>query len=140
MRRADGDRPARARGVRAAGGAARRLREIAERYVARLRLEPLLGHRLERGLLATEGVRAVYFDRDSRPDDLFGARRPPRRRGGDDLAEGPRFRVVYVPIEARAAELRLIVVLAVGAAHDDPGRDVYLAAERIARRVFRRNP
>jgi len=48
--------------------------------------------------------------------------------------------VVYIPIEARAAELRLIVVLAVGAAHDDPSRDVYLAAERIARRVFRRNP
>ena len=82
----------------------------------------------------------MYFDRDSRPDDLFGARRPPRRRGRQDLAEGPRFRVVYVPIEARAAELRLIVVLAVGAAHGDPSRDVYLAAERIARRVFRRNP
>ena len=117
-----------------------RLREIARRYIARLRFEPFLGHRLERGLLATEEARAVYFDRDSRPDDLFGARRPPRRRGSDDLAEGPRFRVVYIPIEARAAELRLIVVLAVGAAHDDPGRDVYLAAGRIARRVFRRNP
>ena len=116
-----------------------RLRDIAQRYIQRLRLEPFLGHRLERGLLATEGARAVYFDRDSRPNDLFGARRPPRRRGSD-LAEGPRFRVVYVPIEARAAELRLIVVLAVGAAHDDPSRDVYLAAERIARRVFRRNP
>ena len=117
-----------------------RLREIARRYIERLRLEPFLGHRLQRGLLATERARAVYFDRDSRPDDLFGGRRPARRRGNDDLAEGPRFRVVYVPIEARAAELRLIVVLAVGAAHDDPARDVYLAAERIARRVFRRNP
>jgi hypothetical protein len=117
-----------------------RLREIAQRYIERLRFEPFLGHRLERGLLATEGARAVYFDRDSRPDDLFGARRPPRRQGGDDLAEGPRFRVVYIPIEARAAELRLIVVLAVGAAHDDPSRDVYIAAERISRRVLRRNP
>jgi hypothetical protein len=117
-----------------------RLREIARRYIERLRLEPFLGHPLERGLLATEQARAVYFDNDSRPDDLFGARRPSRRRGSDDLAEGPRFRVVYIPIEARAAELRLIVVLAVGAAHDDPSRDVYLAAERIARRVFRRNP
>jgi hypothetical protein len=117
-----------------------RLREIAQRYIERLRLEPFLGHRLERGLLATEGARAVYFDRDSRPDDLFGARRPPRRRGSDDLAEGSRFRVVYIPIEARAAELRLIVVLAVGAAHENPGCDVYPAAERIARRVFRRNP
>ena len=117
-----------------------RLREIAQRYIARLRFEPLLGHRLERGLLATEGARAVYFDRDSRPDDLFGARRPPRRRGSDDLAEGPRYRVVYIPIEARAAELRVIVVLAVGAAHDDPSRDVYIEAERVARRVFRRNP
>jgi hypothetical protein len=99
-----------------------------------------LDNRLERGLLATEGALAVYFDRDSRPDDLFGARRPPRRRGDQDLAEGPRFRVVYVPIEARAAEVRLIVVLAVGPAHEDPSRDVYLAAERTARRVFRRNP
>jgi hypothetical protein len=117
-----------------------RLSEIAHRYIERLRLEPLLGHRLERGLLATEGARAVYFDRDSRPDDLFGARRPPRRHGRQDLAEGPRFRIVYVPIEARTAEVRLIVVLAVGRAHDDPSRDVYLAAERIARRVFRRNP
>ena len=54
--------------------------------------------------------------------------------------EGPRFRVVYVPIEARATELRLIVVLAVEAAHEEPRRDVYLAAERTARRVFRRNP
>jgi hypothetical protein len=117
-----------------------RLREIAHRYIERLRLEPFLGHRLERGLLATEGALTVYFDRDSRPDDLFGARRPPRRRGDQDLAEGPRFRVVYVPIEARATELRLVVVLAVGAAHDDPSRDVYLAADRIARRVFRRNP
>jgi hypothetical protein len=117
-----------------------RLREIAQRYIARLRFEPFLRHRLERGLLATEATRAVYFDRDSRPDDLFGARRPPRRRGNEDLAEGPRFRVVYIPIEARATELRLIVVLAVGAAHDDPRRDVYAAAERIARRVFRRNP
>jgi hypothetical protein len=108
------------------------LREIAHRYIERLRLEPLLGHRLERGLLASEGARAVYFDRDSRPDDLFG--------GSDDLAEGPRFRVVYLPLEARAAELRLIVVLAIGPAHEDPERDVYVAAERIARRVFRRNP
>jgi hypothetical protein len=117
-----------------------RLREIAHRYIGRLRLEPFLGHQLERGLLATERARAVYFDRDSRPDDRFGARRPPRRRGSDDLADGPRFRVVYIPIEARATELRLIVVLAVGAAHYDPRRDVYAAAERIACRVFRRNP
>src|SRR4051794_14641644 len=49
-------------------GLSPRLREIARRYVARLRLEPFLGHRLERGLLATEEARAVYFDRDSRPD------------------------------------------------------------------------
>ena len=117
-----------------------RLREIARRYIERLRLEPFLGHRLDRGLLATRGARAVYFDHHSRPDDLFGARRPRRRHGRQDPAEGPRFHVVYVPIEARAAELRLIVVLAVGAAHDHPSRDVYLAAERTARRVFRRNP
>lgn len=116
------------------------LRDIAQRYIERLRLEPFLGHRLDRGVLATEGARAVYFDRESRPDDLFGARRPPRRRGSDDIAEGPRFRIVYIPIEARAAELRLIVVVAVGAAHENPSRDVYVAAERIARRVFRRNP
>ena len=47
-----------------------RLREIARRYIERLRLEPFLGHRLERGLLATEEARAVYFDSDSRPDDF----------------------------------------------------------------------
>jgi hypothetical protein len=43
-------------------------------------------------------------------------------------------------IEARAAKLRLIVALAVAAARDDPSRDAYVAVERIARRVFRRNP
>src|SRR3954462_15025285 len=104
-RRANGDRPARAEVRRQLDALPARLREIAQRYVARLRFEPFLGHRLERGLLATEAARAVYFARDSRPDDLFGARRPPRRRGNEDLAEGPRFRVVYIPIEARATEL-----------------------------------
>ena len=55
------------------------LRAIARRFIARLALEPLLGHRLTRGRLATDGCRAVYFDRDSRPDDLFG---PPRTGSG----------------------------------------------------------
>jgi hypothetical protein len=37
-----------------------RLAEIARRYIQRLRVEPFLGHRLARGLLASHECRAVY--------------------------------------------------------------------------------
>ena len=86
-----------------------RLAGIARRYIRRLALEPQLGHPVRRGLLGSVEARAVYFDRDSQPDDLFGARRPPRRSGDQDLAAGPRWRVVYVLLEARRAELALAV-------------------------------
>jgi hypothetical protein len=113
-----------------------RLREIAHRYIARLRLEPLLGHRLGRGLLRSHECRAVYFDRKSRPDDLFGSRKPPRRRGDEDESEGPRWRVVYRLLEAPRADVRVVQVLAVGRAHVEPGQeDVYVAATRMLNRL-----
>ena len=116
-----------------------RLAGIARRYIRRLALEPQLGHPVRRGLLGSVEARAVYFDNDSQPDDLFGARRPPRRYGDQDLAAGPRWRVVYVLLEANRAEVCAVVVLAVGRAHTEPGdEDVYLAAERLLRRRYRR--
>jgi hypothetical protein len=79
----------------------RRRAQIARRYVRRLALEPELGHPLTRGLLATAGCRAVYFDRSSRPDDLFGACRQATRAGNEDASAGPGYRVVYRVLEAR---------------------------------------
>jgi hypothetical protein len=109
---------------------------IARRYIERLRLEPYLGHRLTRGLLASEECRAVYFDRDSRPDDLFGGGRASRRRGDEDPAAGPGYRVVYRLLEARRSDVRVVQVLAVGRAHVDPGaRDVYVHAARMLERL-----
>jgi hypothetical protein len=52
----------------------RRRAQIARRYIQRLALEPYLGARVERGLLAEYGCRRIHFDRDDHPDDLFGAR------------------------------------------------------------------
>ena len=63
----------------------RRRAQIARRYIRRLALEPYLGARVERGLLAEYGCRRIRFDRHDRPDDLFGARRPSKRRGDQDL-------------------------------------------------------
>ena len=51
----------------------RRRAQIARRYIRRLALEPYLGARVERGLLAEYGCRRIHFDRHDRPDDLFGA-------------------------------------------------------------------
>ena len=108
----------------------RRLSEIAQRYIERLRLEPYLRHRLVRGPLASQECRAVYFDRHSRPEDLFGSRRPPRRRGYEDESAGPQWRIVYRLLEATRADVRVVQVLAVGRAHAEPGQeDVYAAAE-----------
>ena len=73
----------------------RRRAQIARRYIRRLALEPYLGARVERGLLAEYGCRRIRFDRHDRPDDLFGARRPSKRRGDEDLSEGPGWRIVY---------------------------------------------
>jgi hypothetical protein len=113
-----------------------RLGEIAHRYIQRLRLEPLLGHRLSRGVLRSQECRAVYFDRDSRPDDLFGSRRPPRRRGDQDASAGPQWRIVYRLLEAPRANVRVVQVLAVGRAHVARGEeDVYAAATRTLDRL-----
>ena len=115
-----------------------RLAGIARRYIRRLALEPQLRHPLTRGYLASRGVRAVYFDRSSDPDDLFGRRRPRRRAGGQDLAAGPRWRVVYRAAETRDGELRVIVVLGVGVAHPAPGEEsIYVAAEWLLRRLWK---
>jgi hypothetical protein len=108
---------------------------VARRYVARLALEPYLGHRLTRGVLASEECRAVYFDRNSRPDDMFGASRA-GRRGGEDPSAGPAYRVVYRLLEARRTGVRVVQVLGIGRAHVGTGEeDVYTAAARLLERL-----
>ena len=98
---------------------------IARRYVARLALEPYLGRRLTRGVLASEECRAVYFDRNSRPDDIFGESRP-SRPGGEDPSTGPAYRVVYRLLEARRTGVRVVQVLGVGARARRPRRARHL--------------
>jgi hypothetical protein len=111
---------------------------VARRYVARLALEPYLGHVLDRGLLGSAQCRAVYFDRDSRPEDLFGATRQTRRGDGDPWS-GPSYRVVYRLLEARRAGVCVVQVLAVGRAHVSPDQeDVYIAAAQLLRALNRR--
>jgi hypothetical protein len=106
-------------------------REVARRYIRRLALEPYLGYPLTRGWLAREKCRAVRFDRDSDPDDLFGSRPRALRRGNQDLSAGPRWRIVYWMRETSDRQIRLIVVLAVGIAHPKPeGRSAFQQAER----------
>jgi hypothetical protein len=97
-----------------------RLEDVARRYVRRLALEPLLGSVVPRGPLATVGARRIYFARDNQPDDLFGSRRPPARRGDQDPGEGPGWRIVYWVAEAQRAQTRIIVILAVGRGHARP--------------------
>ena len=105
---------------------------IARRYIARLALEPYLGHRLTRGVLASEECRAV---RNSRPDDMFGEHRP-SRRGSEDPSRGPAYRVVYRLLEARRTGVRVVQVLGVGRAHVAPGeQDIYSAATRLLERL-----
>ncbi len=99
----------------------RRRAEIARRYIRRLALEPYLGYPLQRGRLASERCRAVRFDRGDDPDDLFGARPRATRSGDQDPSCGPRWRIVYWVRETPDRRLRVIVVLAVGVAHPNPG-------------------
>lgn len=115
----------------------RKRAEIARRYIRRLRLEPDLGRPIKRGALARLDGRRVYFDADDNPDDLFGNRPAARRRGNQDLGEGPQWRIVYVTRTAPRSELRVIVVLAVGQAHPPRSQPtVYeLAAQRLERRT-----
>jgi hypothetical protein len=108
---------------------------IARRYVARLAIEPFLGHRLTRGVLASEECRAVYFDRNSRPDDIFGESRA-SRRGSEDRSTGPAYRVVYRLLEARRSGVRVVQVLGAGRAHVAPGeQDIYTVAARLLERL-----
>jgi hypothetical protein len=72
-----------------------RLARIARRYIRRLALEPYLGARAERGLLAEYGCRRIHFDAQDRPGDLFGAGAQAKRRGDQDPGDGPRWRIVY---------------------------------------------
>lgn len=102
------------------GALDRRRAQIARQYIRRLALEPHLGARVERGLLAEYGCRRIHFDRHDRPDDLFGARRPAKRRGDEDLGQSPAWRIVYWLPEAPQSELRLVVVLAVAQGHTKP--------------------
>jgi hypothetical protein len=119
----------------------RRLAGIARRYIRRLALEPQLGAPLCRGPLAGFGVRRVYFDRCSVPGDLLRSRAPTARRGNQDLAAGPRWRIVYWVEEAPRAGLRLIVILAVGEAHPRPPRhSVYELAWTTLSALQRRKP
>jgi len=97
-----------------------RLQEVTRRYIRRLALEPLLGSIVPRGPLATVGARRIYFDRGNQPDDLFGSRRLPGRRGEQDPGEGPAWRIVYWVAEAQRAQTRIIVILAVGRGHAKP--------------------
>jgi hypothetical protein len=114
-------------------GLDRRRAGIARRYIRRLALEPHLGHRLARGRLAEEQCRAVRFDHDDRPEEMFGPRHRSPRRGDEDPGEaGPRWRIVYWAAETPDRELRVIVVLAVGIAHPKPGqRSAFELAERL---------
>ena len=113
-----------------------RLQDVARRYIRRLGLQPHLGYPLERGRLAEEQCRAVRFDRDNNPDDLFGGRRIASRTADEDPSSGPRWRIVYWPAETRDREVRLIVVLAVGIAHPQPGqRSAFELAARLLKTI-----
>lgn len=113
---------------------------IARRYVARLALEPYLGHRLTRPVLASEECRAVYFDRGSRPEDMF-APSGPKRQGSEDPSTGPAYRVVYRLLEARRTGVRVVQVLGVGRAHVRTGEeDSYTKAARLLERLNWRTP
>jgi len=118
----------------------RRLRQVARRYIQRLRLEPDLGVPAGRGLLADHRCRRVYFDASSKPDDLFGASAVRGLRGDQDPSAGPKWRIVYAVREAPSAGVRLIVILAVGEGHPAPGRrSAYELAEARLRQLERRS-
>ena len=113
---------------------------IARGYIRRLALQPYLGVPVARGPLAAYGVRRIYFDLDDVPEDLFRARQRAKRRGGEDLGEGPRWRVVYWIGCAPRAQTRVLVILAVAEAHPRGGRPtVYELAWTRLKAIRRRN-
>ena len=116
-------------------------RHVAERYIRRLWLEPQLGVPVARGLLAEHGCRRVYFDRDDRPENLFGDRAAAKRRGDQDLSRGPRLRIVYWVREAPRAQVRVIRIVAVGEGHPrPPRRSAYELAHEQLRRLIGKEP
>lgn len=115
-----------------------RLANVIRRYIRRLALEPYLGAPLARGVLATLPARRIYVDRDDHPERLLNPVTTKRRRGDQDLSVGPRWRIVYMVREARATDVRLVVVLAVGEAHGE-GQTVYERAEARALKLERRS-
>jgi hypothetical protein len=119
----------------------RRRADVARRYIRRLALEPLLGAPVTCGPLTGHPVRRVYFDADSAPGDLLRSRAPAARRGDQDPAAGPRWRIVYWMREAPTASVRLIVILAIGEAHPDPPTStVYELAWTRLQAMLRRKP
>jgi hypothetical protein len=74
------------------------------------------------------------------PEDLFGARQRAKRCGGEDLGEGPKWRVVYWIGDAERAQTRVVVILAVGEAHPRGGQPtVYERAWTRLKAIRRRN-
>ena len=116
----------------------RRRGDIARRYIRRLALQPHLGYPLQRGALASERCRAVRFDRGDDPDDLFGNRRRATRAGDEDPARGPRWRIIYWVRDTPDRRLRMIVVLAVGVAHPEPGAlSAFDRADRLLKTLLK---
>lgn len=113
------------------------LRAVAEGYIARLRLEPYLGRLVPRGLLSELEARAVLFARDSRPELMLSEHRGQLRTAGEECSKGQPWRVIYVAREAAKADVRVIVVLAVGLGHADTGQEsAYTAARGLAPRLL----
>jgi len=114
-------------------GLDRRLQGIARRYVRRLALQPYLGYPLQRGDLARERCRAIRFEGDDDPGDLFGSQRRATRAGNEDPSCGRPWRIVYWIRETPDRERGLVVALAVGVAH--PKRSVFELAERTLKTI-----
>jgi len=119
-----------------------RLRTIAEDYIRRLRLEPDLGVPITHGTvrdhtLADAAARRVYFDADSKPQQLFGEHRGRRRAATDDLSDGPAWRIVYRVRQHPTRDLRFVETLGVGRGHPDPKAGITTTAYDHARAALR---
>ena len=118
-------------------GIDRRLRSIARRYIRRLALEPYLGYRLQRGRLARENCRAVRFDRGDNPDNLFAGKPHPARPAIRIPIAGPGGGSCTGLARQRTASSGVVVILAVGIAHPQPGHAsaVELATRTLQTRI-----